>query len=295
MKDNSQILTYSNCELRWWFQYGLGLKKIEEDETEHHRNFGGAAHSGLDRWFRGLGKEAAISAFKEAYPEQLDEADLAKTQTNGIELLERYFSKYSTDLEKYEILGVEERIDFKVGEHDFCVKNDTVILDKKYGQIFGLEHKTTGKTLNFNYWARYNPNSQLCAQTAAIKHKYGSCAGIMVDAMSFGYRQRAYKGEPAGFHCDFQRLELNINEGQLSIWERSTIKTIEDILRDLESKRFSMNTDQCQFCSYKPICQAGWTWEDDEELIRLAYEQVDPLAYLNLSPTTETPKRVTTT
>lgn len=282
LRDNSQILSYSNCQLSWMFKYQLGLKRIEEGETEHHRNFGKAIHSALEAWFTMPSAEAAFVAFRKDYPDQLDENDLCKTQANGILLLEKYFEKWASDPIKYEILGVEERIDFQVGSHPFCAKIDTVVKDKKYGQIFGLEHKTTGKALNFNYWAKYNPNSQLCAQTTAIKSKYGDCAGIIVDAMSFGFRQRKYKDEPAGFHCDLQRVEHNIRNEQLTIWEKSTIKTIEDIKRSMEFGSYAMNTDQCTFCSYKSICQAGYTWSDDEELIRLTYEQTDPLGYLNL-------------
>lgn len=283
MRDNSQVLAYRRCPLSWHNKYVLGLEKIQEDSVEHDRNFGKAIHSALAEWWKQTSGESALEIFKNEYSVQLNEDDKAKTQENGLTLLAKYFERYASDKEKYELLAVEERIDFKVGGMDFCVKCDTVVRDKKYGQVYSLEHKTTKKSLTFDYWGQYDPNSQLCAQTAGVKAKYGECAGVIVDAMSFGFRQRAYKGEPAGFHMDFGRMEYNLNQGQLDQWERSTIKTLEDIESDLKFDRWAMNTDSCRFCSYKAICQAAWQWPEDKELILLTYQQkANPLDYLNV-------------
>ena len=37
----------------------------------------------------------------------------------------------------------------------------------------------------------------------------------IVNALKVGFRQRAYKGEPAGFHCEFQRQIFNRNKDQV--------------------------------------------------------------------------------
>lgn len=280
LMDNSQLLTYLECGLQYKYKYMLGLKKMEEGESEHDRNYGGAIHKALAHWNLGGESKDSIEKFKLAYPDQLDESDLAKTQEHGVILLEKYFSRYGTDREKYRILGVEELIDFKVGGITFNVKCDTIIQDLKYGQIYSLEHKTTKKTLDYKYWSQYDPNAQLCAQTAGIKSKYGECAGVIVDALAFGFRQRASKYGPAGFHMDFGRTEFNRNVDQLKLWEESTIKTVENLTSDMESGRWDMNTGACWKCTYKPICSAAWTFEQDKELILLSYEQRDPFSYL---------------
>jgi hypothetical protein len=185
-----------------------------------------------------------------------------------------------SDLEKYKILGVEERIDFKLGEMSFSVKCDTVIQDLKYGQIYTLEHKTTKKNLDYKYWSQYDPNSQIATQTTGVKAKYGECAGVIINALSFGFRQRASKYGPAGFHMDFGRTEFNRNFDQLKLWEESTLKKLRDLERDIEVDTWSMHTDSCWKCPFKPICSAGWTWEQDQELILLNYQRVDPFSYL---------------
>lgn len=282
MIDNSQVISYRNCPTQYRFKYILGLEKIQEGETEHDRNFGKAIHGGLDYWYQGHKAEVCIERFKELYPHQQDESDLAKTQENGLLLLTKYFHRYQDDFDKYEILGVEEKIEFELGGKEYCVKCDTVVRNKKFGSVYGLEHKTTGKSLTYDYWSRFDPNSQLNSQTAGIKAKYRECSGIIVNSMSFGHRKKAYKGEPAGFHCDFGRMEFNLNESSMNLWERSASKTIKDIGSDVESDQWAMNTDSCRFCSFKPICQAAWDWPTDQELILLNYQQKEnPLDYLD--------------
>lgn len=283
LRDNSQCLSHSNCPTQWRFKNLIGLDKIRENEVEHDRNFGKAIHEGLAHWFRSWNSASSLKKFQEGYTVQLNESDLAKTQENGTTLLEKYFERYASDQQKYEILAVEERIDFKVGGRDYCVKCDAVVRDRKYGQVFSLEHKTTKKSLNYQYWDKYDPNSQMCSQTAGVKSKYGECAGVIVDAMAFGYRQKAYKGEPAGFHAKFERLEKNVNDSQLAQWEKSTVKVLEDIERDVELDSFSMNTDACVWCSYKEICRAAWSYPEDKDLILLNYQiNPNPHDYLNV-------------
>lgn len=281
MLDNSQCLQYRACPLSHHLKYHVGLEKIQEGEVEHDRNFGGAIHVALEVWHKGGTRESALGAFREAYPDQLDESDLAKTQANGETMLATYFKRYANDFEKYKILAVEEKIEFTVDATPYAVKCDTVVQDKKYGSIYGLDNKTTKEALTFDYWSQYEPNSQICSQTAGIKERFGECAGIIINAMSFGYRQRAYKGEPAGFHMDFGRMEYNITDAQLEIWRKSVMATVRNMAQDDEMTSYAMNTAQCRFCSFKSICQAGWTWPEDEELILLNYQiNPNPLEYL---------------
>lgn len=281
MRDNTQVLCYRNCPTQFYFRFVLGLEKIKEDEVEHDKNFGKAIHTGLKLWNQGNSEEKCLEAFKKDYPSQLNPEDQAKTQENGVKLLSKYFQRYKSDREKYEIVDVEKLIEFNVGQHLFCAKLDTKVRDKKYDQMYSLEHKTTKKNLDYKYWSIYEPNSQLCSQTSAIKSQDGECAGVIVDAMSFGFRKNKYKDQPAGFHMDFGRMEFNLNQAQLDQWKRSTEKTLDDIQSDLESNKWAMNTDACRFCSFRSICQAAWSWEEDQELILLTYQQKEnPLDYM---------------
>ena len=282
LRDNSQVSTFRNCPLQYKYKYVVGLERQEEGESEHHRNFGKAIHGGLEMLHKGGTTEAMLTAFESLYPEQLDESDLAKTQENGLTLLKAYATRYVNDKDKYKFLDVETRIDFQVGGRDFCVKCDAVVENIKYGGIYSLETKTTGKTLAYKYWDQYNPNHQLDAQTAGVRSKFGECAGVIVNAISFGYRQRKYKEEPAGFHYAFERAEFNRPDAALKQWEISTVQTLEDIENAIEKDRFPANTNACTFCSFKSICAASWSWPEDEDLILLTYQKkANPFDYIS--------------
>ena len=273
--DWSQVSTYRNCPLSYYFKYELGIRRQTDGEESHDRNYGKAIHAALEAYYIGKKQEECVGKFKESYPVQLDSEDLAKTRENGELLLAGYFKRYKDDFSKYKVVDVEKRLDFEIEGVRFCAKVDTVVENIKYGGIYSLEHKTTGKTLTYDYWGQYEPNHQLNFQTKAIEANYGQCSGVIIDAMSFGFRKRAYKGEEAGFHMNFERQEFNINKAQQEIWKASTLATVEELKVSRGASSWPMNTTQCRFCSCKEICKAGWTWPEDKDLILLSYEVME--------------------
>lgn len=279
-RDNSQILEYRKCPTSWFFKYVLGLRKVKEDGAEHDKSFGKAFHRGVEFFRKRKPAEECITEFKKQYPLQLDPTDLAKTQPHGVKLLNEYFTRYSDDFDRYEILAVEERLDLKLADETYSVKCDAVVRNKQFGSIYGIDTKTTKKYLDFKYWAQYNPNSQITSQTFAIEQKYGECAGIIIDAVQLGFRQKASKLGPAGFHYSMNRMEFNCSPRQMEIWQASALKSLEEMKRDQEAGKFAMNTGACWNCSFRGICEAAWSWPEDSELILLNYEQSDPFAYL---------------
>jgi hypothetical protein len=279
MFDSSQTQAFKDCPRKYQFKYKECLKKIEEGTEEHHANFGGAIHSALEVYYKGSGMEAGIEAFKKDYPSQLNTEDLAKTQENGIALLKAYEARYKAEDKKFKVLSVEEKIEFEILPGImFAVKLDTVVENLEHGGIYSLEHKTTSKSLTYDYWGQFDPNAQMSAQTYAITKKYGHCAGVIVNAMKFGFRKRAYNGEPAGFHYEFQRQMINRNDRQINSWMKDTCHWITGIQRS--ESYYAMNTGQCKFCSYKQICQPAWDPKEDAELIAIQYEKHDPFEYL---------------
>ena len=282
MIDHSSLQTYRECPYRYRLAYLEGLKKREEGEAEHHANFGGAIHKGLEAHYKGGSLEQVLESFQAAYPVQLDQQDLAKTQANGRKLLQEYIRFYTEEDKRYEIVAVEVVDSFEISFGiPYTVKLDLIVKHKSSGEFYGIDHKTTGKSLDYNYWVQFDPNAQLTGYCAYIQHRYGSCSGMYVNALSFGYRQRAYRGEPPGFHWNFQRQLFNRNKHQIEAWKEDTIGWIEDLSYSKENNRFYKNTSQCRWCSYRPICMAEWTPEKDGEQIGVLYEKVeDPMAYL---------------
>jgi hypothetical protein len=274
--DNSSLQAFKDCPERYRLKYVLGLKKREEGIENHDINFGKAIHKGLEAHYKGKDYR---EAFTSEYGIQLDIEDKAKTYEHGLLLLDKYIEFYNEQDKLFEILEVEQPDLIKVGEFDFIVKRDMVI--KQQGCIYVLEHKTTKKSLNsWDYWGQFEPNSQVTAQTYSCMKKYGECSGVIINAMQVGFRERAYKGEPAGFHCSFQRQMFNRTKEQCGDWYEQHIEWLERLRDNKEfvpNSTWLKNEGQCRYCNMKEICNSL----ADEQIIEQLYERLDnPFSYL---------------
>lgn len=274
---NSQLQSYKNCPLQYRFYWDLKLRKLDDEAGEHHLRFGHAFHEGLAvlygaNYMEQLTKTTwarAENAVQTGYPTQLDIADKAKTQENALATLASYVRRWQQeDLAKWKVLEIETRSD-----DPWSVKPDVVLEDREHGGIYLMDHKTTGAYLNYQYWERFQPNSQITHYLDYAQSKWGPIEGFIINAISFRYRERAYKGEPAGFWCAFERQMFNRRPEQLEYERLSRADWIASIERSHTSGFWRTNTDSCRFCQYKPICQPGWTWEDDRELIEIQFYQ----------------------
>lgn len=265
---NSELQSYKNCPLSWRFYWNLGLRPIE-GESDHHLRFGDAIHKGLEQLYRGATWTVIREAFESAYPVQLDVNDHAKTRANGVVALADYVKRYrGEDKRQWKVLAIETRSD-----DPWSVKPDLIVENIEHGGVYVVDHKTTGAYLNYRYWERYQPNSQIAHYLDYAQSKYGPIEGFIINAISFRFRERAYKGEPAGFWSAFERQTFNRRPEQLEYERLSRADWIADLERSRDNNFYRTNTDACWKCSYKAICAPGWTWESDRELIELSYRQ----------------------
>lgn len=291
----STVQDFKSCPLLYKLKHIVGLRKIEDESADHHLKFGHAFHAGLEVVYKAkmesdetsrpfivnhaLVKEAK-AAFLANYSRQLDTNDNAKTQESGCFAIEDYLRKYSgEDKQRWRVLAVEAPETYDGG---FITHLDLVMENREHGGVYGFDLKTTKKALNYDFWRKFEPNSQIVRYVDFIKSKYGSCEGFYIRATQFGYRSRAYKGEPAGFYVKHEAQLFNVNEAQIEM-ERGSSQywqmRIEAATELEQSGEFDsrviwgMNTDHCQWCTYRPICMAGWTWESDADLILNAYRQ----------------------
>lgn len=280
---HSYLNRYRSCPLSAQFHYELKLRKRDEGSESHHMSYSKAFHEGLrvlydDKpYFELSDIEASLRlrqaqrTFREHYPIQLNQDDAAKTAVNGVEALTQYVRRWRQEDRRFKVLTCE-RMDNQ--DDGFVVKLDLVVQDIHTEQIYGIDHKVTGKYLNYDYWTAYEPNSQITEYVRFVKERFGYCDGFIVNAVALRHRQRAYKGEPAGFWSAFERQTFNRNDRQLShelldrhYWEG----------RVEESKltgSWGMNTSQCKFCEYREICKAGWVWPEDQDLIEIQYRRI---------------------
>lgn len=275
----SMIGSFKVCPRQAQFKYDLRLEKEADEKDEHHLKYGSAGHDSMKVLYKGGTIEEAKAAFTKGYPKQLDEKDEGKTQQNWFNLIEAYSKRnLLDDLARYKVLAVEEYDRFSFAEDDgFVVKLDLVMEDRQDGGIYGLDWKITGGSKAYlgqdNFWNQFNPNSQITKYIAYIKSKWGHCAGFYVHGFGMGYRSRMYKGEPAGTWFRQQRMEFNRTPDQVAAESYDTQDWIEKIEATKKKGYWPMNTSNCRFCEFQSICKAGWTWPDDQDLIRISFKE----------------------
>lgn len=290
--DNSKLQTFKNCPESYRLKNLLGLRKREEGQEEHDKNFGKAIHTGLELHYKGKSIEDIKEAFSKDYLVQLNEEDKAKTQENGLVLLDAYIKHYAEEDKKWTIKAVEVADTFEIAPGvSFMVKIDLVV--EQQGCIYFVDHKTTGKAFNWTYWGQFEPNSQLTAYTAYCQAKYGECSGGIINGLQLGYRKNKYMGEPAGFHYSFQRQLFNRNKQQVEAWKWDAQEWIKRIGEFEKIYHWNPNTSlqyvwpknegQCRFCSFKEICISC----ADEQIIEQLYEVTNPNEYLEQKESVE--------
>lgn len=268
---NSTVGDYIRCPLAFNFAHNLHLRKIDDDSGEHHKRFGQAVHATLAVIHTERDLRKAQKVMRESYPTQLDPDDLAKTADNACYVLEKYVEHYQWD-QNWKVLSIEQT-DW---EGSYVAVTPDMVVKDHYDNIFIVDHKTTGKYLNFDYFADFDPNSQVTHYIQRIKERYGHCDGFIVNAIRFAFLKRASKDRAAGFNVEFERQVFQRTASQIERTERSTDEWLVQIERSRESGywRAAETPSACKFCHYKSICAAGWSWEEDQELITNVFRQV---------------------
>jgi hypothetical protein len=279
---HSYLQRYRDCPLACYYHNELKLRKREEGGESHHMAFSKAQHEGLRHLYannyatlangelKALLREAQ-DIFLAHYPTQLNASDLAKTRQGGITALAEYVRRWKDEDKRYRVLSVES-LDNQ--EDGFVVKLDLVVQDIATEQILGMDHKVTGKYLNYDYWAGYEPDSQIVEYERYIQEKFGFCDGFIINAIALRYLQRASKNGPAGLWCNFERQTFNVNGRQMEADLASRRYWIDRIEHSKATGVWGMNTNQCKFCEYRDLCKAGWFYPDDAELIDISYRRV---------------------
>lgn len=288
----SQIQTYATCPTLYKFRYVDALVPLGGG-SEHDLRFGKAIDAALNAYYGGdrLVNEAQ-EAFHYSYPESEYPATLpywspGKTFQNGLNAIAAYAEHWQEDDQHWQVVGVQssQRTEEDI-DSDRLVKIDLVIRDTRDGLIYGVDHKSTGKYLDKDYSAKFDPHSQIRQYVDRLQRKYGECGGFYVNALSFRHRTKAYtprsgpdKGVqlPAGDWYSFKRLVFTPNAEAVSAERANFDSWVRKIEADRESSQWGYNTDQCVrgplVCPYHQICSSGYSWPGDEELIRNYYQQ----------------------
>lgn len=292
---HSSLSLYRACPLKYRYRYLEKLVSIQ-GVSRHDADYGNAWDAGLTTLYRPDGtvakaQEAFAAVYPAAnYPAELPYRSQGKSFANGIAALAGYARKWRDDDRFHKVLHVQERNTKE--ESDASQRNlklDMITEDTRDGQVYGWDHKTTGSYLDANYWGRYEPDSQIRTYVDYIKGKFGHCGGFYINAASFKHRSKSYtprqgpdKGilQPAGDWFAFARMVFNPNTDCLTLERDNANYWIARIEADMESGNWGYNDGNChqygENCEYLKLCEAGYSWPEDKELILGYYRQMCP-------------------
>lgn len=298
---NSSISNFQSCPLKFRYRNLLHLQPVEGDNND--LIFGRAMHKALESIYTDGDLKKAQQVLRDSYPVE-DPNDLAKTLNNGLYTLKAYTDFYNWD-PNWKVISCE---DMDATEDDFVLKLDLVIEDTQNGGIYGVDHKFTKNKLDYKFFSKFNPNSQVTQYVRYIKEKYGACDGFIINAVQLSWLQEkdkagrsnaklfnitdpnrlTYSNRSVGY-SKYYKKEMCYAWGLQIFFERQIItRTQQQIDQEQQSKNYwiarieeakasgiwGMNTGQCFLCEFQSACGAGWDWEHDESLIKNLFRQV---------------------
>ena len=254
---HSERGTFNTCPFKYKLEKD-GVKRACPSLLAEDRTFGIAIHEALKSFYDGKGWEEVITEYAKLYPQDKQYASKAKSYEGGVKLLEAYRAYWSGQDELWEILGteIEDEVFFNDEEHSLHI--DLIARNKQTEEIWAWDHKTTDKAFFKGFWKKYELDAQITRYTKYIKDKYGSCGGFIINALQTGHRERAYKGEPAGYYQRFERQPFSRNDAQIKFWEDSEKDWAELIevctQKNIWPKHFGA---LCGYCDYYELCMSA--------------------------------------
>lgn len=275
----SELQLYKNCPLAYRLQYEVGLRA--DAHSNYDMAFGSAIHLGLEALYKGdyahVGSAArndlvkqALDAFREACPTP-PMGENAKTRESGVEALLGYVAQWSDPDRDWKILDCEaayQREDGWISHLDLTVEDTTT------GNRYAVDHKTVGGShvyLSYKYWQKFAPNSQVRQYLITAKERYGAIDGFYVNAISFGYRSRRSANGGVGTWQKYERQMFNVDDEILRQEQEATAMWLDRLAASRATSTWPYNTDSCYSCQYRAMCEGGWQWGVDDEVIRNQY------------------------
>ena len=132
---------YSGCKLSWFKTY----IELEERCSSYDTEFGSFCHQILEMFYKGELDQYELAPYYEKYYK--DKVTTPCPYPNGdtkyAKALE-YFQNFTFDFDKYEILGVEKEIRYKLkDEYELVGYIDLLYREKETGKIILQDHKSS--------------------------------------------------------------------------------------------------------------------------------------------------------
>ena len=256
-KKDLDNMIWSFSRIHMWEQcrYAFYLKYIEKPDgiDNFWAENGRAVHSTLEGYFKG---NIPLNEICEYYIKLYDTICCETKQSvmdKCFEECANFFSEYDFGfIDKYEILGVEKKCDFRIGKYNFTGYIDLLLKDKETGEITIFDHKSS----QFPFKKNGVDILKNCQENfESYKYQmYLYCKQVIDEYGS-------YPDKITWLHFRDQKLatiDFNIDEYNATLkWATDTIKKI---YRDSEFKAmesFMLCEKLCDFrdgdCDYKEL------------------------------------------
>ena len=173
----SRVHGYEQCPYMWCCHYIEGLNGVDN----FYAQAGTLMHEILADVFSGrLSLDSAAEELLIRFDNECDMPVSDRVRENTIEKLCDYLTSIPDDfLDGYKILGVEERVEFQIGDYNFCGFID-LLLEDQNGDLILCDHKSdaypllkSGKVAK-NMEKRFLEHKhQLYIYSIAVYDKYG--------------------------------------------------------------------------------------------------------------------------
>lgn len=248
---NKMTFSFSRLHLYEQCPYAFYRRYIEEDEGEgnFYADNGSILH---DIFKRLLLKEITLDEAVSIYPEEFDGIYNVVNQSTMDKTFEKchdYLCQVDAfDFEKYEVIAVEQKMNFKIDKYAFVGYVDFLIRENESKEVILTDHKSANHFLKKdgsvlkNMQDDYNAYSkQMYIYCKAIKDIYG----LQVDKIAWHH----FKDDGRMTVIDFNQEDYTKTLG----WCKYTIEKIKKDKRFDAKQSFMMCRNLCNFrndCEY---------------------------------------------
>ena len=247
-------MTWSFSRLHAWEQcpYAFYLKYIEQRDGES--NYYAANGKCMHEVFEAiLTNQIPLDECTQCYADKYDlicETTKQSTMDSTYEKCMDYLCTIDgIDLEKYEILGVELKLDFNIGKYKFVGYADLVVKNKKSGEVILVDHKQATHFMKKDG----TPLKNQLENFLAYRHQmYIYCKGLKdcfgIDVNKIIWHHFKDNGELTIIPFEADEYEETLQ------WAANTIEKIKKDKKFLNKRSYVLCSSLCDYrndCEYK--------------------------------------------
>ena len=247
-------MTWSFSRLHAWEQcpYAFYLKYIEQRDGES--NYYAANGKCMHEVFEAiLTNQIPLDECTQCYADKYDlicETTKQSTMDSTYEKCMDYLCTIDgIDLEKYEILGVELKLDFNIGKYKFVGYADLVVKNKKSGEVILVDHKQATHFMKKDG----TPLKNQLENFLAYRHQmYIYCKGLK-DCFGIDVNKIIWHHFKDNGELTIIPFETDEYEGTLQ-WAVNTIEEIKKDKKFLNKRSYVLCSSLCDYrndCEYK--------------------------------------------